>query len=93
MSQIFDYIFRKDKKIQEIEIESVTTALDIGKHEFVKETDMCETGIVRDLFIGAINSGVIIFGNGITYKMIHESEIRAKFFKEFSDAYVAFCAC
>ena len=85
MSQIFDYIFLKDKKVKEINIESVTTSLEIGKHEFVGETDLCETGIVRNLFIGEVNNGTIILGNGITYKMIHESEIRNNFLKEFPD--------
>ena len=85
MSQIFDYIFLKDKKVKEIKIESITTSLEIGDHEYVGETDLCETGIVRDLFIGELNNGAIIFGNGITYKMIHESETRNKFLKEFPD--------
>ncbi len=85
MSQIFDYIFLKGKKIKEIKIESLTTALEIGKHEFVGETDLCETGIVRDLFIGELNNGTIIFGNGITFKMIHESGTRDNFLKEFPD--------
>ncbi len=85
MSLIFDYIFLKDKKVEEINIETLTTSLDIGKHEFVGETDLCETGIVRNLFIGSINKGTIILGNGISYKMIHESEIRNNFLKEFQD--------
>ncbi|MCB9328157.1 MAG: hypothetical protein H6572_05675 [Lewinellaceae bacterium] len=85
MSQIFDYIFLKDKKVKEINIESITNSLEIGKHEFVGETDLCETGIVRDLFIGELNNGTIILGNEITYKMIHESEIRNNFLNEFPD--------
>ncbi|GAA3514767.1 hypothetical protein GCM10022393_30870 [Aquimarina addita] len=85
MSQITDYIFLKDKKVTEIKIESITTVLEIEHHDFSNETDLCETGIVRDLFIGEINNGTIIFGNGITYKMIHNDEIRKNFLKEFSD--------
>jgi len=85
MSQIFDYIYLKDKRVKEVKSESVTAALEIGKHEFVSETDLCEPGIVRDLFIGEINNGTIIFGNGITYKMIHKSTNRNNFLLEFPD--------
>ncbi|QDO94240.1 hypothetical protein FNB79_09740 [Formosa sediminum] len=85
MSQIADYIFLKDKKIKELNIESITTILEIGNHDFSSETNLCETGIVRDLFIGEINNGTIILGSEIAYKMIHNNEIRKDFLKEFSD--------
>ena len=82
---MFDYIFLKDKKVKEIKVETVTTVLEIGEQELLGETDLCETGIVRDLFIGEINNGTIIFGNGISYKMIHENEVRDNFLQEFPD--------
>ena len=85
MSQTFDYIYLKDKKIEEIKVERVTASLEIGQHELIGETTLCETGIVRDLFIGEINNGVIIFGQVITYKLTYYSEIRNNFLKEFPD--------
>jgi len=88
MSQIFDYIFLKGKDSADVDTELITSNLEIEKHELVGETDLCQTGIVRNIFIGEINDGTIIFGNGITYKMIHDSKIRDNFLKGFDNCEV-----
>jgi len=82
---MYNYIFLKDKTTDDLNVELVAPLLKLEQYNFAGETNMCETGIVRDLYIGDISDGAIIFGDIITYNLIHDKEMRHNFLKAFDD--------
>lgn len=74
MSMMYDYYFIKgDRKIQRKHLEVL---FDVEIKEQFEESDLCDTGIVRDYYLGSVNGGTLILGPSISYFLTYDEGLK-----------------